>query len=137
MTWTPLAAAIALAISSGQLSAQSSSEPPLASPLTFDEAIAIALEAQPGTIAEVALDRANGRVVIDIEVVNANGDEVEFALDAKSGEILWTHIDDDPTDDPTDDPDEGAEESTLEKQQKKSGSQTKPSAPVNATASVR
>lgn len=108
-TWTPLAA-LAFAISAGLASAQSTSEPPLASPLTFDEAIAIALEAQPGTIAEVALDRANGRVVIDIEVVNADGDEVEFALDAESGEILWTHIDDDPTDDPG----EGAEENTVD-----------------------
>ncbi|MEM8948271.1 MAG: PepSY domain-containing protein [Pseudomonadota bacterium] len=111
-TWTPPAAALALAISGGQLSAQSPSEPPLASPLTFDEAIAIALEAQPGRIAEVALDRANGRVVIDIEVVNASGDEVEFALDAESGEILWSHVDDDPTDDP----DESAEETTADQQ---------------------
>ncbi|MEM7041696.1 MAG: PepSY domain-containing protein [Pseudomonadota bacterium] len=110
MTWTPIAAALALAISSGELSAQSASEPPLASPLTFDEAIAIALEAQPGTIAEVALDRAIGRVVIDIEVVNANGDEVEFALDAENGEVLWTHVDDDPTNDP----DEVVEEDTVE-----------------------
>ncbi|MEM7023705.1 MAG: PepSY domain-containing protein [Pseudomonadota bacterium] len=109
-TWTPLAATIALAISGGQLSAQPPSEPPLASPLTFDEAIAVALEAQPGKIAEVALDRANGRVVIDIEVVDANGDEVELALDAESGEILWTHVDDDPTDDP----DEGAQENTVD-----------------------
>ncbi|MEM7021721.1 MAG: PepSY domain-containing protein [Pseudomonadota bacterium] len=99
MTWMP-AAALALAVSGGQLLAQAGAEPPLASSLTFDEAIAIALEAQPGTIAEVALDRANGRVVIDIEVVDAAGHEIELALDAESGEILWTHVDDDPTDDP-------------------------------------
>ena len=99
-TWTPIKAAFLLAISSSQVLAQSPSDPPLASPLTFDEAIAIALEAQPGTIAEVALDRANGRVVIDIEVVDAAGNEVEMALDAESGEILWTHIDDDPANDP-------------------------------------
>ena len=99
-TWTLAAAAFALAMSSSLVSADSSSEPPLASPLTFNEAIAIALEAQPGTIAEVALDRADGRVVIDIEVVNADGDEVEFALDAETGEILSTHVDDDPANDP-------------------------------------
>lgn len=75
-------------------------EPPLSSPLTFNEAVAVALEAQPGTIAEVALERADGRIVIEIEVVNSDGDEVEFQLDAQSGEILSTWIDDDPTDDP-------------------------------------
>ncbi|MEL7454595.1 MAG: PepSY domain-containing protein [Pseudomonadota bacterium] len=75
-------------------------EPLLTSPLTFNEAIAVALEAQPGTITEVALERANGKIVIEIEVVNSGGDEVEFQLDAQSGEILSTWIDDDPTDDP-------------------------------------
>ena len=72
----------------------------MASPLTFDQAIAIALEAQPGTIDEVALERADGRVVIDIEVINEDGDEVEFMLDAESGEILSIRTDYDPADDP-------------------------------------
>lgn len=94
------AAALAAMVFAGHALAQTDAEPPLASPLTFDEAIAIALKEQPGTVAEVALDRANGRVIIDIEVVNAAGEEVEFALDAANGEILWTHVDDDPTDDP-------------------------------------
>ena len=97
---SPIAAAFAAILTAGAVFAQTDPEPPLASPLTFDQAIAIALEEQPGEIAEVALDRANGRVVIDIEVVDENGEEVEFALDAQTGEILWTHIDDDPTDDP-------------------------------------
>lgn len=80
--------------------AQTAAAPPLASPLTFDEAIAIALEAQPGTIAEIGLERADGTVVIEIEVVNEAGEEIEFHLDAQSGEILSTWTDDDPTDDP-------------------------------------
>lgn len=75
-------------------------QPPLASPLTFNEAIAIALAKQPGTVAEIALERWSGRVVVDIEVVNDAGDEIEFLLDPVSGEILATWTDDDPGDDP-------------------------------------
>lgn len=80
---------------------------PLASSLTFNEAIAIALEEQPGTIAEIALERSNGDVVIDIEVINDVGDEIEFHLDPETGEILSSWTDDDPSDDPgeTDDED--------------------------------
>ncbi|MDP5218127.1 PepSY domain-containing protein [Ruegeria sp. 2205SS24-7] len=104
-----------LAASAGTLSllctmgsAQSAADqPPLASPLTFNEAISIALEEQPGTIAEIALERSNGDVVIDIEVINEVGDEVEFHLDPATGEILSSWTDDDPGDDPgeTDDAD--------------------------------
>lgn len=80
---------------------------PLASSLTFNEAIAIALEEQPGTIAEIALERSNGNVVIDIEVINDVGDEIEFHLDPETGEILSSWTDDDPSNDPgeTDDED--------------------------------
>ncbi|MEM6902224.1 MAG: PepSY domain-containing protein [Pseudomonadota bacterium] len=95
----PLAAALTLAVVANQALADRSAQP-LASPLTFDEAIAIALEAQPGTIAEVALERDFDRVVIEIEVVNELDQEVEFKLDAQTGAILSTHIDDDPSDDP-------------------------------------
>ncbi len=93
-----IATTLAVAVLAG--SACADDRPPLASPLTFDEAIAIALKAQPGDIAEVALDRAEGRVVIDIEVINAAGEEVEFQLDARTGEIISTWIDDNPEDDP-------------------------------------
>jgi len=87
--------------------AQSEVQPPLASPLTFNAAIAIALAEQPGTIAEIALERWYGDVVIDIEVVTEAGEEVEFHLHPESGEILATWVDDDPSNDPgeTDDTD--------------------------------
>ncbi|MDJ0857521.1 MAG: PepSY domain-containing protein [Dinoroseobacter sp.] len=68
--------------------------------LTAEDAIAIALEAEPGTIAEAELDQYEGRQVFDIEVLNAAGEEIEFQIDAKTGEILNEWIDDDPTDDP-------------------------------------
>lgn len=86
--------------------AQSQELPPLASPLTFDAASALALQEQPGKIVEIALEHVNGGVVIDIEVETEAGEEVEFHLDPESGDILATWVDDDPSDDPGDtDPD--------------------------------
>ena len=69
--------------------------------LTIDEAVAIALEAQPGTVAEAELDQFDGRTVVDIEIVNEVGEEVEFKIDIATGEILDQWTDDDPSDDPT------------------------------------
>lgn len=95
------ASAVALCLLCTSSSAQLvDDQPPLASSLTFNEAIAIALGEQPGTIAEIALERSDGDVVIDIEVINDVGDEIEFHLDPETGEILASWTDDDPSDDP-------------------------------------
>ncbi|MEM9760993.1 MAG: PepSY domain-containing protein [Pseudomonadota bacterium] len=94
-----------LALVGAQAFAQPDEPQPLASPLTFNEAIAIALEEQPGVIAEIALERWQGDVVIDIEVVNEDG-EYEFHLDPETGEILAMWLDDDPSDDPGETEDE-------------------------------
>ncbi len=102
------ASAVTLGLLSTTSDAQlAADQPPLASPLTFNEAIAIALAEQPGTIAEIALERSDGDVVIDIEVINEVGDEIEFHLDPETGDILYSWTDDDPSDDPgeTDDED--------------------------------
>lgn len=77
--------------------AQAASETPA---ITVEEAIAIALEAQAGTIGEAELDEFEGRPAYDIEVVNAAGEEIEFKVDAETSEILNQWTDDDPTDDP-------------------------------------
>lgn len=82
------------------LLAQSAQQPPFASPLTIDEIIAVAQEAHPGTIVEFAMDRFEGKVVIDIEILNADGEEIEFKIDAQTGDILDVWTDDDPSDDP-------------------------------------
>lgn len=68
--------------------------------LTAEEAIAIALKAQTGTIGEAELDEFEGKPAYDIEVVTEVGEEIEFKIDAVSGEILNTWTDDDPSDDP-------------------------------------
>lgn len=104
MTISPKVLTLALAMSlavSPMLAplavAQTASETPA---ITVEEAIAIALEAQEGTIGEAELDQFEGRPAYDIEVVNAAGDEIEFKVDAETGEILNQWTDDDPTDDP-------------------------------------
>lgn len=68
----------------------------MASPLTFDEVIATALDAQPGEIDELVLDRHEGQVVVDVDVLTAAGEEGEFKIDAMSGETLTRWTDDDP-----------------------------------------
>ncbi|MEM1078841.1 MAG: PepSY domain-containing protein [Pseudomonadota bacterium] len=99
--WIPTMAATAVITTLGvSAMAQTASEPPLASPLTFDAAIAIALAEASGEIVEVALDRLDGVVVIDIEVAQTNGTEAEFMLNAQTGEIIASMIDENPADDP-------------------------------------
>ncbi|MEM8744664.1 MAG: L-dopachrome tautomerase-related protein [Pseudomonadota bacterium] len=96
-TTKPLALALALGFFAAPAHA---SETNAAAFLSVEEAIAIALEAQPGTIGEAELDQFEGRPAYDIEVVNEAGQEIEFKVDAETGEILNKWIDDDPTDDP-------------------------------------
>lgn len=93
----PLTLAVALGLFAAPAYA---SETKAAAFLSVEEAIAIALEAQPGTIGEAELDQFEGRPAYDIEVVNGAGQEIEFKVDAETGEILNTWTDDDPTDDP-------------------------------------
>ncbi|MEM9331101.1 MAG: PepSY domain-containing protein [Pseudomonadota bacterium] len=110
----PLPTALTIAITLGifciPFAAQSGEQDLLASPLTFDKAIEVALEEQPGTVAEIGLERANGEVVIEIEVVTNTGEEIEFHLDPVTGDILAKWIDTDPTDDPTEGNDAVGEE---------------------------
>ncbi|MEM1236319.1 MAG: tripartite tricarboxylate transporter substrate-binding protein [Pseudomonadota bacterium] len=87
---------VALGVLAIPVSAQSNE----GTPLTIDQAIAIALEVQPGTVAEAEPDQFEGRPVIDIEIVNEAGEEIEFKVDVQTGEILNQWTDDDLTDDP-------------------------------------
>ena len=100
-TSKPVAVALALSLLAAPALAQTASETQSAS-ITVEDAIAIALEAQSGTIGEAELDQFEGRLAYDIEVVNAAGEEIEFKVDAETGEILNKWTDDDPTDDPVD-----------------------------------
>lgn len=68
--------------------------------ITVEEAVAIALEAQPGTIGEAEIDTFEGKPTYDVEVVNQAGEEIEFKIDAETGDILNKWVDDDPSNDP-------------------------------------
>ena len=54
---------------------------------TFDQAAAIALEAQPGTVYEVELETEDGRSVFEVELM-AEAGEYEVTIDAMTGEVL-------------------------------------------------
>lgn len=90
----------AIGMLGGAALAQTVGEESATTSLTVDEAIDVALEAQPGKIGEAELDQFEGRPAYDIEVVNEAGEEIEFKVDAETGEILNVWTDDDPTDDP-------------------------------------
>lgn len=63
--------------------------------LTLDDAIAIALEAQHGTVEDAEREQFNGRVVAEIEIVSDDGEELEYVIDLVDGEILSVVVDDD------------------------------------------
>lgn len=56
--------------------------------------VEIATTAQPGTVADVELERVLGRHVYEVEIRDASGREWTLDVDAKSGEILQTGRDD-------------------------------------------
>ncbi len=100
-TSKPLSVALALSLLVAPITAPALAQTaPEAPAISVEEAVAIALQAQAGTIGEAELDQFEGRTAYDIEVVNAAGEEIEFKVDAETGEILNQWTDDDPTDDP-------------------------------------
>jgi len=54
-----------------------------------------ATEQHPGKVTEAELERKAGRYVYEIDVVDGKGVKTELKLDAKSGEVLSSKIDDD------------------------------------------
>ncbi|MEM9393756.1 MAG: tripartite tricarboxylate transporter substrate-binding protein [Pseudomonadota bacterium] len=95
-----LALTVSIGILAASAFAQSTSDTPSESQLSIDDAIEVALAAQPGTVVEAERDTFEGRPVIDIEILNDAGEEIEFKVDIETGEILNVWTDDDPTDDP-------------------------------------
>ena len=62
-------------------------------PLTHDEAIKAALAAMPGNIIKTELDRDDGVLVWEVELVNNENQHYEFEIDAYTGKILETERD--------------------------------------------
>lgn len=95
-----LGTAAALVALSAPLVASQTTEDTSVDILAVEDAVAIALEAQPGEIGEAELDTFEGRPAYDIEIINDAGEEIEFKIDAETGDILHRWTDDDPDNDP-------------------------------------
>lgn len=48
----------------------------------------------PGRVLEIERDREDGRTVYEIELLDARGRVIELTVDAASGEVLRTDVDD-------------------------------------------
>jgi uncharacterized iron-regulated membrane protein len=77
-----------------QTASESPSETAATTSISFEEALAIAREAQPGSVEEIERDREDGVTVFEVEIETADG-EVEVMIDATTGEVLEIEAEDD------------------------------------------
>ena len=71
----------------------------LAAKLSMVEAIAIAKTQFPGQVIEAELEREHEQVVYEIEIASTTGVVTEIKVDAQSGELLSSKIEDEDDDD--------------------------------------
>lgn len=97
-------AGLALATgTAGVVAAQSAAEAPA---LSEAQAIELALAEVPGEVLETELEREDGMQVYEIEILGADGVEMEVEINAATGEILEVEAEDyDDEDDDEDDDD--------------------------------
>jgi uncharacterized membrane protein YkoI len=98
-----LAGMLATAGTAGVVAAQSATEAP---GLSTEQAIQIALAEVPGDVQETELEREDGMQVYEIEILTADGVEMEVEIDAQTGAVLEIEVEDDLDDDSDDDDDE-------------------------------
>ncbi len=75
----------------GTVSAQTAAE---AAGLTEAQVIEIALAEVPGTIQETELERDDGILVYEVEILTAAGKVMEVEVDAKTGAVLEIEAED-------------------------------------------
>lgn len=66
----------------------------LATSVTMEEAIKTATTQFPGKVLEAELESEDGKVMYEVEIVNAAGEIREFEIDAQSGKILSSELED-------------------------------------------
>ena len=66
--------------------------------LTEEQVIAIALAEVPGEVQEVELERENGMQIYEIEILSADGIEMEVEIAAATGDVLEIETDGDDDD---------------------------------------
>ncbi|MEJ2231708.1 MAG: PepSY domain-containing protein, partial [Nitrospirales bacterium] len=62
--------------------------------VTMEDAIKTATTQFPGRVLEAELESEDGQAVYEIEIVNASGETREFEIDAQSGKILSSELED-------------------------------------------
>jgi uncharacterized membrane protein YkoI len=75
----------------GMVSAQTAAT---ATGLTEAQIIEIALTEVPGEVTEVELENRRGKAIYEVEILSADGTEMEVILAADTGDILKTRADD-------------------------------------------
>ncbi|WP_415716954.1 PepSY domain-containing protein [Roseibium sp.] len=80
----------------GAATAQSATTPVA---MSEEKAIEIALAEVPGTVQETELEKEDGKQVYEIEILTANGVEMEVEIDVATGTVLEFEADDDGDDD--------------------------------------
>ena len=76
----------------GMVSAQSAAS---ATTLPEEQIIAIALAEVPGEVTEVELERDDGVLAYEVELIAADGTEMEVMINAETGEIIEVEAEDD------------------------------------------
>jgi uncharacterized protein YpmB len=62
--------------------------------VTMEDAIKTATTQFPGKVLEAELESEDGKAVYEVEIVNASGETREFEIDAQSGQILSSELED-------------------------------------------
>lgn len=97
---TGMVATFVLASVGGGLAAAQSSDAEVA--ISETQAIELALVEVPGEVQETELENEDGKHVYEIEILSADGKEMEVEIDAQTGEILEVEAEDDDDNDKDD-----------------------------------
>ena len=87
----------------GMVSAQSVAS---ATALPEEQIIAIALAEVPGEVTEVELENEDGILAYEVELIAADGSEMEVMINAETGEIIEIEAEDDDCDKDDDEDDD-------------------------------
>ena len=79
----------------GSVSAQTAAD---ATGLSEEQAIEIALLEVPGEVQEIELEKEDGEMVYEIEILGADGQEFEIEIAAADGTIIEVEMEDDDDD---------------------------------------
>ncbi|WP_421980120.1 PepSY domain-containing protein [Roseibium sp.] len=87
----------------GALGAATAQTTPAAVAVDEAKAVEIALGEVAGTVQETELEQEDGKQVYEIEILTADGQEMEVEIDAQTGAVLEVEADGDDDDDDDDD----------------------------------